>query len=226
MFLLKAECITAEHLGLQELALDDLICLTPAGHVHLDLLGNLDYLAACSEDTAINDLSLAKTISERVASKFHLTLKTAASNAVEFIEHVERVSRSSMPTPSEKILTSQALNKSELLQESVRAAKNERTRVENCPWLSLPDEIVPGFEIVGRVAGIGKHGVFVKIANVVGLIPSTFLYSGGVPQTSWPRKDESVKVRVRHLDQVAQRLILDYVALVRTESAATPASKI
>lgn len=84
-YLLKARCILSEHLRTEELHDGDLIALTPAGHVHLDLAKkDIHYLAACAEDCWLADAPLAEQIRRRVtlqpwhnALSWGVTLDTA-----------------------------------------------------------------------------------------------------------------------------------------------------
>ncbi|WP_318826206.1 hypothetical protein [Burkholderia thailandensis] len=50
-YLLSSRCILAEHLRIDSVTDDDLVRIGPAGFVHLDLVGNVSYLAAVAEDT-------------------------------------------------------------------------------------------------------------------------------------------------------------------------------
>lgn len=73
----------AEHLRLLSVDDDDLVRLGPAGFVHLDLVGNISYLAAISEDTFFTDRLLeVHVISERIRIfNSHLRVETTLANA-------------------------------------------------------------------------------------------------------------------------------------------------
>jgi len=65
-YLLAAGCIISEHLR-RDLSDEDLIAITPAGHVHLELAhSDFHYLAACAEDCWLANLTLAETIRRRI----------------------------------------------------------------------------------------------------------------------------------------------------------------
>jgi energy-coupling factor transporter ATP-binding protein EcfA2 len=68
-YLLQHGCILAEHLKRELLSDDDLVTLTPAGHVHLDLTQDFYYLAACAEDTWIADEPTADRIHQRITQQ-------------------------------------------------------------------------------------------------------------------------------------------------------------
>lgn len=65
-YLIKAGCILPEHLKGSILTDDDLITITPAGYVHLELACDFHYLAACAEDVWLADEPLAVQIHGRI----------------------------------------------------------------------------------------------------------------------------------------------------------------
>ena len=90
-YLLAAQCVIAEHLRLDSAADEDLIKLGPAGFVHLELVGNINYLAAIAEDTYFDDRLLAERVVGRIKSpQSHLQVRTAVENAEDVVEFLER----------------------------------------------------------------------------------------------------------------------------------------
>lgn len=66
-YLLREGCIVSEHLRSVIASDEDLIAITPAGHVHIDLAHNdFHYLAACAEDCWLASPQLAETIRRRI----------------------------------------------------------------------------------------------------------------------------------------------------------------
>jgi hypothetical protein len=69
-YLAKAGCILPEHLRADQISDTDLIAITPAGHVHLELAHqDINYLAACAEDAWVADHALAEHVRQRVAQQ-------------------------------------------------------------------------------------------------------------------------------------------------------------
>ena len=68
----------------------DLIKISAAGVVHLQLLANPEYLAACAEDTWIADGELCKRIAKRISAGFdaHFSLITTILNTREFVNYL------------------------------------------------------------------------------------------------------------------------------------------
>jgi hypothetical protein len=103
-YLLKAGCILAEHLRTESVSDDDLVMLTPAGHVHLELAHrDIHYLAACAEDTWLADSSLASEVHRRItlqpywkALGYGITLDTAG----DFANYLQKQQQNSVTTPA------------------------------------------------------------------------------------------------------------------------------
>ena len=68
-YLLHHGCVLAEHLKRELLSDEDLITLTPAGHVHLELTDDFHYLAACAEDSWISDEAMAHRVHQRISEQ-------------------------------------------------------------------------------------------------------------------------------------------------------------
>ena len=89
--LVRAYCIFTEHQQLDIVQQNDLISIAPAGVVHLELVNNFNYLAACSEDTWFEQQQVAKSISGRIGSrgrKGHFTRGTALANAESLVRYL------------------------------------------------------------------------------------------------------------------------------------------
>jgi energy-coupling factor transporter ATP-binding protein EcfA2 len=132
-YLLHHGCILAEHLKRELLSDDDLVTLTPAGHVHLELTEDFHYLAASAEDTWIADEPTAKKIHQRIveqprwkSQRWPVILQSAA----DFAKYLDSWSQSSpsvtahyLPAPPEELLTP-AL--SQIEQQSQKALQDYR----------------------------------------------------------------------------------------------------
>jgi hypothetical protein len=87
--LVQGRCILSEDLRTSSLAEDESIKLAPAGFVHLELLSNLNYLAAVAEDTWFAKSDTASVIAERIktiADQFSET--TVAHNARDLLSYL------------------------------------------------------------------------------------------------------------------------------------------
>lgn len=61
-YLIRAMCILPEDQRMDKVTDEDLIAITPAGHVHLQLVQEFNYLAACAEDCWMGDENAAKLV--------------------------------------------------------------------------------------------------------------------------------------------------------------------
>ena len=94
-YLSAAGCIVAEHLRSDQIADTDLVSITPAGHVHLELAYNdLHYLAACAEDCWVADANLAEEVRARITIQpyyYALSWNNTLSNAHAICEYLRWV---------------------------------------------------------------------------------------------------------------------------------------
>ena len=102
LYLVKTECVVPEHLRRDNVGDNDLITLSASGLVHLQLMANPDYLAACAEDTWISDEGLAYRIAGRIGSadiQQHYSRLTTAKIATEFVEYLKARSSERLGSP-------------------------------------------------------------------------------------------------------------------------------
>ena len=90
-YLSREGCVIPEHLRADKVEDHDLLKISAAGVVHLQLLANPEYLAACAEDTWISDDELCKRITERISVGFEKQFSpiTTARNAGEFVDYLK-----------------------------------------------------------------------------------------------------------------------------------------
>jgi len=91
-YLLRAQCIVAEHQRTDVLSDEDLVILAPAGWVHLQLVVVPEYLAACAEDSWVADESLAQTVANKIGSggsRLHYSAKTVRQLSLGFLEYLQ-----------------------------------------------------------------------------------------------------------------------------------------
>ena len=91
LYLVREKCIVPEHLRLDAVGDNDLVRITAAGLVHLQLMANPDYLAACAEDTYLSDAALAGRIASRITGKGlsgQFSRLTTVRNAEELVRYL------------------------------------------------------------------------------------------------------------------------------------------
>ena len=88
-YLLKRGLIISE--SLQNTAeVDDLIKITLSGLLHLSLLSNVTYLAACAEDVQFKNTAIMTTISNRIASSNYLSKLSSVLTANDLITYLDK----------------------------------------------------------------------------------------------------------------------------------------
>ncbi len=100
-YLIREACLVAEHLRVDSLSDDDLVKITSSGVVHLQLMSNPEYLAACAEDTAIGDGELCQRVAERISKGLaaHTSPFTTARNATEFVTYLMSEAKALLRSP-------------------------------------------------------------------------------------------------------------------------------
>ena len=99
-YLATAGCILPEHLRSSHIEDSDLIAITPAGHVHLELAyHDLYYLAACAEDSWVTDHSLAEAVRQRTTQQpyyYGLSWRNTLDNAAGLCEYLRKSQETSI----------------------------------------------------------------------------------------------------------------------------------
>jgi hypothetical protein len=101
LYLLKARCIVAEHQFADKISPQDLINISPAGYVHLELIEDVNYLAACAEDVWYSEQRVAGMIQNRIGDRYeHFTRLTTLENAGDLIQYLAGLETTNIADPS------------------------------------------------------------------------------------------------------------------------------
>ncbi len=188
IYLLKNKCIVAEHLKTDEISEDDLAAISSSGMIHLDILENIDYLAACSEETFIDDSDVRTGIAERIGKNKYSQYSTGTTyeNANAFYYYLEKKKNEELCDPSNYLEseTSEDLHcfdkiKGEIdyySQKVIRAKESGKIYIGNLPFNMAQEDLeIMLKKIEIRVISIffpleGKRSkgyAFIKIPNDV-----------------------------------------------------------
>ena len=163
-YLTREQCVVSEHLR-AELQDDDLVKITASGVVHLQLMANPEYLAACAEDTYLGDEATAARIAGRCTGKDvagHFSRTTTAKNAGDLLDYLRRQADARFSAP-EVFLTPEVSTELKLLREAeaaIAASEIEVSRrlfVANLPHNSSADDLREAF---------AKSGIKVDVVTV------------------------------------------------------------
>jgi hypothetical protein len=211
-YLLAAQCLIAEHLRTDIVEDGDLVRLGPAGFVHLDLVGNISYLAAVAEDTWFTDRLQAERVAQRIRDiHSYLTLRSVTENAEELVDHLERA-RNDLTPPNGSFMQDDLGNRLtdlSLAKDSV----NRMVRSQSAdPWFDILKRFPRGSRYKGLIVNVVDYGCFVELEDgVVGLIHRTKL------EGFEPSSEDSVEVEILYVDHVQQRIGMRLLSIVEEE---------
>lgn len=211
-YLLAGHCVIAEHLRTDLVEDEDLVRLGPAGFVHLDLVGNINYLAAVAEDTLFFDRLQAERVAQRIRNfDSYLHLKTVAENSSELIEFLE-FARKQLTPPNGSFLDDNLLplvtDMAEAREALVRIAKAH----SHDPWFDADKRMPRHSRHRAVVVNVVVYGCFVEFQDgLVGL-----LHKNNSPELSVDFGD-SVEVEILWVDVVQRKMGLRLIAMLAEE---------
>ncbi len=88
-YLIQRQLILSEATP-QRFSLEDLIRISPAGSLHIRLLKNVSYLAACAEDVPYKDTLLMTRIAHRLSAPEHLQKILLIQNAQDMVNYLKK----------------------------------------------------------------------------------------------------------------------------------------
>lgn len=213
--LLKAQCIVSEDLKTDAPADEVLIKIASAGMVHLDLVGNIDYLGAVAEDTYFPE-DVAKIISNRIFdTRYHYTRKTSLDNAADLVGYLQSIYSSDTAMVGKFLETSSF---AELCDISVAAnAVKPLVGDVDSSWLQIREKYKVGNLVVGTVLNVTAIGAFVELEpGLVSLVHSSQLptpESGG-----WvPMAGDHMQLKIFAIDDAKKRVKINFSRFLTDE---------
>jgi hypothetical protein len=212
-YLLASKCVLAEHLRIDSIDDEDLVRLGPAGFVHLDLVGNVSYLAAVAEDTFYPDRIQAERVVARIRdASIHLHLKTAVDNATEVVEHLLEARKFVNP-PNGSFLAEDRLATLTDIGDATDALARVRRDLSWDPWFDSEKRMPRGSRHSAQVVNIVPFGCFVEMPDGLhGLVHTTNLngYTVG--------PGDRVEVEVKWIDAVQRKMSLMLVEVIQEDA--------
>jgi hypothetical protein len=144
---------------------DDLIRLAPSGFVHLRLIRDRSYLAACVEETWVEDQDLARRVAERVSHfgpKVHLSEATMNANSDDFMQYLVKMDKWRLSPDFYLEGGFSGISIASLVNSTRSSPTIERTRMEK-GWEDFEARFSVGLEYAGVVDGTQEYGVFVRL---------------------------------------------------------------
>lgn len=173
--LIRHGLIVSESQDSSSFKLSELISINISGIIHLELLTNIDYLSACSEDMWYNVVESATEIAKNISgtgSYAHLSLQNSVKHSELLLEYLTKYHVEYFGGYLNYI--SEELYTFPLEVESINAAiSNSKNKINIGNGELLPI----GMKANAKITSIKKFGIFVSIAKTskVGFIPSKYL---------------------------------------------------
>ncbi|EJI1398472.1 S1 RNA-binding domain-containing protein, partial [Vibrio parahaemolyticus] len=212
-YLLSSRCIIAEHLRTDYVDDEDLIKLGPAGFVHLDLVGNVSYLAAIAEDTYFNDRFVAEKIGKKIKdSESHLHIQTAVDNATDLIDFLIDKKKSLLPENGSFLFEDTF---EELLEFDEAANAVERVRENKSwdPWFDAHKRLPRSSVHAVTVINIVNYGTFVEFNDgMVGLVHTSNYRDITVSI------GDQVEVEIIWVDAIQKRMSLAFISVLQEDA--------
>lgn len=212
-YLLGSSCVLAEHLRIDSVVDDDLVRIGPAGFVHLDLIGNVSYLAAVAEDTYFSDRLQAERIAGRIKDfNKHLHVKTTVENATEVVEYLEEVRRHLNP-PHGSFLAEDQLALLTEIGDASAALLRVRKDLSWDPWFDADKNHPRGKLRQATVVNIVQFGCFVELQDgLIGLVHSSKM-NGIIVDLG-----DRVEVEIIWVDSIQKKMSLSMIDVIQEDA--------
>ncbi len=211
IYLLKSRCIIAEHLGNDKVVDDDLVCLAPAGFVHLDLVEKVDYFAAIAEDTWFDREAEARQIAHRIGSDSHLKINAQARNAETVVNYLKDKLENALPHPEGFLLNSPSERLLDFSKSVEGVNKFLRMRAAKDPWFAVNERYQIGQVVTGVVRrNHPELGVFIEIEpGIDGLAHKRGFSNQGFEEGLV--YDQRISVKILDIQDLRERMSLKVV---------------
>ena len=210
--LVKARCLYSESQieDGKPIAREDLIKISPTGIVHLDLLQNLDYLAACAEDVLYKEIATAHSIADRITSRTgggHLSFASSVANADDLLNYLIKYRDTHFPNPLSYLKDKSFQDRYSLIPSLEQIQLLKAGLSPRVDPVELKAKYLPGSEFDAKVVSIKAYGYFVEFeAHAIGLIPA-YALRRLAPSVSY-EIGTTIRVRILRFNDAHQKFDL------------------
>ena len=160
----RAGCISAES-SANNLDAEDLVCISPSGFVHIDLLKNINYLSSVSEDVLFRENQIADKIKENIIGQGRFksnSRQTALSNSVILTNYLKSYFESHFIGAAKVLDDSVSENRFNIneIEDYVRKTANNDTVFSR--YIELESEYPPGQQFEAQITKVENYGFFVE----------------------------------------------------------------
>ncbi|WP_272517344.1 type I restriction enzyme HsdR N-terminal domain-containing protein [Providencia sp. PROV179] len=209
-YLLKGFCLESEKFSTDIVNDEDLLKITSAGFVNLEMISNINYLAAIAEDTNYSSRELALSIADTMRENSNQYDKdVVAKNAKILVDYIKSWQEKYNHFSSMYLSDNQFSDLSDI-SEAIECVDNFTQRIKNPAWSKFEEKYNIGDIVQGWVKNINPNiGIFVNLSqsdDVTGLV-----YLTKCPEEFLKKYKINDKVNVRidnSIDSVNKKVAL------------------
>jgi len=141
LYLAREGCVVPEHLRPDSITDDDLVKITASGMVHIQLMTNPEYLAACAEDTYISDPGVVSRVASRLTKGLdsQFSRSTTALSAADLVAYLKDRAAARLDAPhvyldQKRVTELRVLEEAEAALSAAESDLPDRLFVGNLPW--------------------------------------------------------------------------------------------
>lgn len=208
-YLLAGHCLISEDFRVSQITDQDLIRLGPAGFVHLELLTNIHYIAALSEDTLYTNEALAKGIAQRIKDlELQYNHRTVYENAHDFFSFISK-EHAALSEATSSFLDDSDFSKLASLKDMEESLSKFKRDNLNSAWASAESTYTLGSIHSGEIIKQIVHGLIIKMP----LGMTALMHKNQLPQ-DYQRQPEysignNISVVIKDIDVFNQKIKLD-----------------
>lgn len=214
-YLIKGFCLESERFTTDIVDENDLLKITSTGFVHLDMVSNINYLAAISEDTDYDSDAVAKEIASAMGEKGSLYDKEIVAKNAKLIMDYLSEWQDKHDSLASHILSDNEFSVLSDFNASKEYVERFNESLKDPLWTEFESKNHVGDTIKGIIKSVhDKYGIFVKLSeqgDITGLI-----YKAKCPEDYMRkyRKNQEITVRIDNdIDSVGKRVSLSIVEI-------------
>lgn len=212
-YLLKGGCLESERYTADIVDENELLKITSAGFVHLDMISNINYLAAIAEDTYYDSKELARSIASSMGeNSTQYDKDVAARNAKLLVDYLSEW-QEKYNVFSDNYLSDSEFSKLSNIDSAKESVIHFTQKIKNPAWAKFESEYQVGSIVDGTIRNIHNTlGIFVNLSlegDVTGLV-----YITKCPENYNEKYKVGDKVKVRidsDIDSISKRVPLTII---------------
>lgn len=204
--LARGFCIVSEDFRVEGIGDDDLIALAPAGLVHIDMLGDVYYLAAIAEDTWFFNKDVAERIAARIRDED--TQYTPSSTYYNAYEVLEILSAARLREHSAVAAYRDTTSFDEFtdLTKSLAAVTRYESQIVKAPWFGARLRYPLNSDHSGTIQNVVPFGVFVDLEPGLSALIHASRLDADFETSGTFVKGQTIRVKVVELDHIGRRM--------------------